>query len=144
MTAPGCTAAERDMAERVRFMGVLSREVLVDAYRMADLFVVPSSGEGFGIVFLEAMACGTPALGLAGGATDASAEGEFGTMASDADFAPVLARLLATPKPDPHALAAAVRSRFGYAAFSGQVSNILARILGASTKPTVPAHARAA
>jgi phosphatidyl-myo-inositol dimannoside synthase len=103
---------------------------------------MPSIGEGFGIAFLEAMACGTPALGLAaGGAVDALADGEFGIMASEAEFAPVLARLLATRKPDPHALAAAVRSRFGHAAFAGQVSNFLTRILRASAEPTVPAHA---
>jgi phosphatidyl-myo-inositol dimannoside synthase len=135
-------AAERGVADRVRFVGVLGQDVLVDAYRMADLFVMPSSGEGFGIAFLETMACGTPALGLtAGGAVDALADGEFGIMASEAEFAPVLARLLAARKPDPHALAAAVRSRFGHAAFAGQVSNFLTRILRASAEPTVPAHA---
>jgi len=125
-------AAERGVAERVRFVGAIGEDVLVDAYRMADLFVMPSSGEGFGIAFLEAMACGTRAIGLAaGGAIDALADGEFGTMASEAELASMLARLLATPKPDPHALAAAVRSRFGDAAFFRQVSNILMRVLRA-------------
>jgi len=132
-------AAERGVAERVRFVGVLGHDVVVDVYRMADLFVMPSTGEGFGIVFLEAMACGTPALGLAvGGAVDALADGEFGTMASDADFAAVLARLLAAPKPDPHALAAAVQSRFGRAPFATQVANIMRRIARAAAEPTVP------
>jgi phosphatidylinositol alpha-1,6-mannosyltransferase len=125
-------AAVRGLAECVRFVGVLDQAVLVDAYRMADLFVMPSSGEGFGIAFLEAMACGTRALGLAaGGATDALADGELGTLASEAEFASVLARLLVPPKPDPQILAAAVRSRFGYAAFSRQVRDILAPVLRA-------------
>jgi phosphatidylinositol alpha-1,6-mannosyltransferase len=138
-------ANERGVAERVRFVGALDEAVLVDAYRMADLFAMPSSGEGFGIAFLEAMACGTPTLGLAaGGAVDALADGELGTMASETEFAPVLARLLATPKPDPLAMAGAVRSRFGYAAFSSQVSNILARILRASAGPSAPARTQAA
>jgi phosphatidylinositol alpha-1,6-mannosyltransferase len=138
-------AAKLGAAECVRFVGVLDQDVLVDAYRMADLFVMPSSGEGFGIVFLEAIACGAPAFGLAeGGAVDALADGEFGTMASEAEFSAVLARLLAAPKPDPHALAAAVRSRFGYAAFSRQVSNILARTLRASAAPSAPARTQAA
>jgi phosphatidylinositol alpha-1,6-mannosyltransferase len=137
-------AAERGLAERVRFVGVLDQAVLVDAYRMADLFVMPSSGEGFGIAFLEAMVCGTPALGLAaGGAVDALADGDFGTMASDTEFVPVLRRLLAAPKPDPHVLATAVQSRFGDAAFSRQVSTILMRVLHAVAHPTVLAREQA-
>jgi phosphatidylinositol alpha-1,6-mannosyltransferase len=138
-------AAERGVAERVRFVGVLGHDVVVDVYRMADLFVMPSTGEGFGIVFLEAMACGTPALGLAaGGAIDALADGEFGTMASEPEFAVILARLLTAPTSDPHALAAAVRSRFGDAAFSRQVSNIVMRVLRAGAHPTVLAREQAA
>jgi len=35
----------------------------VEHHRMADVFVMPSTGEGFGIAFLEAMACGVPAIG---------------------------------------------------------------------------------
>jgi phosphatidylinositol alpha-1,6-mannosyltransferase len=136
-------AAGRGVAERVRFVGAPGRDVLVDAYRMADLFVMPSSGEGFGIAFLEAMACGTPALGLAArGAVDALADGEFGTLASEAEFASVMARLLVTPKPDPQALAAAVRSRFGYAAFARQVRDILAHVLRDGAGSTTPASAR--
>jgi phosphatidylinositol alpha-1,6-mannosyltransferase len=139
-------AAERGVTKRVRFVGMLGQDALVDVYRMADLFVMPSSGEGFGIAFLEAMACGTPALGLAaGGAVDALADGEFGTLAPESDFTPVLARLLAAPNPDPHALAAAVRSRFGDAAFSRQVSNTLMRVLRpGAAHPTVPARTQAA
>ena len=75
------SAVEAGVADRVRFIGAVGRETLVDAYRMADLFVMPSTGEGFGIAFLEAMACGTPALGLAiAGAADALADGELGTV----------------------------------------------------------------
>ena len=135
-------AARGGVTERVRFVGVLGQDAPRRRLRMADLFVMPSSGEGFGIAFLEAMACGTPALGLAtGGAVDALADGEFGTMVSEAEFVSVLARLLVTPKPDPQTLAAAVRSRFGYAAFSGQVRDILARD---SAELTLSACARAA
>ncbi len=55
---------EAGVQDRVRFLGAVDAEALPDLYRAADLFVMPSSGEGFGITFLEAMACGTPALGL--------------------------------------------------------------------------------
>src|SRR5262249_30608786 len=49
-------ATECGVAERVRFVGLVRAEELPDYFRLADVFVMPSTGEGFGIVFLEAMA----------------------------------------------------------------------------------------
>ncbi len=48
------------VTERVRFMGFLEDAALQSCYRDADLFVMPSTGEGFGFVFLEAMQHGKP------------------------------------------------------------------------------------
>jgi glycosyltransferase involved in cell wall biosynthesis len=44
----------------VRWLGVLPRDVLADLYASADVFAFPSRNETFGLVMLEAMACGTP------------------------------------------------------------------------------------
>jgi glycosyltransferase involved in cell wall biosynthesis len=49
--------------DRVIFAGFISEAEKADHYRIADAFVMPSRGEGFGFVFLEALACGVPALG---------------------------------------------------------------------------------
>jgi phosphatidylinositol alpha-1,6-mannosyltransferase len=123
-------ARRAGVADRVHFLGAVSPQYLAEAYRMADLFVMPSTGEGFGIVFLEAMASGTPALGLdAPGASDALADGELGTVVSEDDLPVVIVRLLAMPKPDPDALSQAVRARFGGAVLRAQVGMAFDRLL---------------
>lgn len=123
-------ARSAGLAERVRFLGAVSQRYLAEAYRMADLFVMPSTGEGFGIVFLEAMASGTPALGLdAAGARDALGDGELGTAVSADDLADAIARLLAAPRPDPNALSRDVRTRFGRRIFRAQLQMAFDRLL---------------
>ena len=48
---------------RVRFIGRVTDDTLIDLYSAADAVVVPSAGlEGFGLIVLEAMACGTPVV----------------------------------------------------------------------------------
>jgi phosphatidyl-myo-inositol dimannoside synthase len=126
-------ARDEGVSDRVVFMGQCDAEQLVDAYRAADLFVMPSSGEGFGITFLEAMACGTPALGLAaGGAHDALADGLLGVIAEDETLAEAILRVLCGPKPCPEALANDVAVRFGPNIFETNVKAAVARLeLGA-------------
>jgi phosphatidylinositol alpha-1,6-mannosyltransferase len=117
-------------AERVRFLGEVELQSLIKFYRMADLFVMPSTGEGFGIAFLEAMACGTRALGLnVAGAKDALADEQLGRAAPETELAATIARVLVEPKGDPGTLAAAVRARFGPETFATGVCNALNRLM---------------
>ncbi len=115
------------VSDQVRFLGKVPDEDLPDLYRAADLFVLPSTGEGFGIVYLESMACGTPVLGLnMGGVADALGDGELGTLiAPDADLAPVLQQLIDAPAPDMPLLVDAVRKRFDMKAFRTRVSQLV-------------------
>ncbi|CAN5213260.1 glycosyltransferase family 4 protein [soil metagenome] len=87
-------AADLDVGDCVVFCGFVDDEALPRHYRLADVFVMPSKGEGFGIVFLEAMACGTPVVGgNRDGTRDALADGALGRLV-DPDDAPALAEAL--------------------------------------------------
>lgn len=71
-------AADLGVADRVIFAGFVPTADLVDHYRLADLYVMPSQ-EGFGIVYLEAMVCGVPVLaGDADGSADPLQDGQLG------------------------------------------------------------------
>ena len=63
-------AADLGLEGRVRFVGPRGDDELPDWYRAADLFVLPTVAyEGFGMATVEALACGTPVVGTAVGAT---------------------------------------------------------------------------
>ena len=119
-------ATNAGVQEHVRFIGHLNPKDLPDFYRAADIFVMPSSGEGFGIVFLEAMASGTQVVGLAyGGAADLIGYEEFGQAPPDMSFERALVRAISRPAPDPIVLSNAVLSRFGQDNFIARAKALL-------------------
>jgi glycosyltransferase involved in cell wall biosynthesis len=85
-------AQELGVADRVVFAGFVPTPDLAEHYRVADAYIMPSQ-EGFGIVYLEAMACGKPVLsGDADGSADPVQDGRLGWQ---------------VPHRDPEAVAAA-------------------------------------
>jgi phosphatidyl-myo-inositol dimannoside synthase len=80
--------------QAVLFTGGITPDALPQLYRLADLFVMPSMQEGFGIVFLEAAASGVRVIGgNADGSIDALADGTVGVAVDPADT-PALARAI--------------------------------------------------
>ncbi len=66
---------------RVVFTGRVEEARKADVYRLADAFVMPGRGEGFGFVFLEAMACGIPVVASSiDGSREAVRQGELGLL----------------------------------------------------------------
>jgi D-inositol-3-phosphate glycosyltransferase len=95
-------AATEGVADRVHFVPALPRVVLADVYRAADLLLVPSRSESFGLVALEAQACGTPVLATrVGGLAYAVGDRTTGVLMADRDpaaWAAMAACLLANPR----------------------------------------------
>jgi glycosyltransferase involved in cell wall biosynthesis len=73
--------ADLGVQDAVIFAGFVPDEELSEYYNVCDLFAMPSKGEGFGIVYLEALACGKPVLaGNKDGSRDALDDGELGLL----------------------------------------------------------------
>ena len=91
-----------NLSDIVRFLPPLPRIELPNWYRAADLVCVPSYSESFGLVALEAQACGTPVIATAvGGLRTAVADGISGVLVDGHDpraWSSVLARLLVEPQ----------------------------------------------
>ena len=78
-----------DLENHVSFLGFVSEEELVMFYNASDVFIlvsreIPGDFEGFGLVYLEANACGKPVIGAkTGGIEDAIKHGETGLLVRD-------------------------------------------------------------
>ena len=82
-------AADLGVSEKVIFAGFVPTADLAEHYKLADAYVMPSQ-EGFGIVYLEALACGIPVLaGDADGSADPLQDGKLGWRVPHRDSAAV-------------------------------------------------------
>jgi phosphatidylinositol alpha-1,6-mannosyltransferase len=114
------------VAHVMRFAGHVPHTELPDYFRLADVFVMPSTQEGFGIVFLEAAASGLPIIGgNRDGSADALAEGAIGTLI-DPDDAPQLVGAICNAL-DCRALRTdrAAIERFGLQNFTAHVDDLV-------------------
>jgi phosphatidylinositol alpha-1,6-mannosyltransferase len=78
--APRLRRKAADTCEAVTFLGRVDEATLAALYRDATFFVMPSSDEGFGLVFLEAMRASTPCIAAFGAAEEIITDGHNGLI----------------------------------------------------------------
>jgi glycosyltransferase involved in cell wall biosynthesis len=79
----------------ITYLTGIDDDALAALYRRAWIYASPSTYEGFGLPYLEAMACGTPVVATRNpGSDEVLGSGAFGAIAADDDFADALVNLL--------------------------------------------------
>jgi len=127
-----------NISDVVRFENPVPRAQIPQWYRAADLVCVPSYSESFGLVALEAQACGTPVVATAvGGLRTAVADGISGVLVDGHDpraWSSVLARLIQEPQRRVLLSMGAIEhaSHFGWDATARGTLDIYDRIIATS------------
>jgi glycosyltransferase involved in cell wall biosynthesis len=126
----------------VTLAGFIPDEELCDHYNLCDVFAMPSKGEGFGIVFLEALACGKPALGGdCDGALDALDGGNLGVLVNPDNIDVIAQKLIQILKRSyqhpllyqPEALRQSVIDLYGFKQFQTTLESLWQTYLGSKS-----------
>ena len=129
-------AEQLGVAGRVHFLRQVPPEEIAAAYDACEVFALPSGGEGFGLVFLEAMSHGKPVIGGAhGGTPEIIEEGISGYLVRHGDVAQLTERLLHLLSDESFRRRMGVqalervRSDFTYSRFSAEFTGLLENML---------------
>ena len=118
--------------ERVRFTGYVPDGDLVDLYRAARAFVLAGRGEGFGIVLLEAMACGIPVVASTlDGSFEAVGEGKLGAAADPGDRNALTAKIRDALR-RPRGIRPEGLQDWGFEAFQERAHDLIQKVTGLS------------
>jgi asparagine synthase (glutamine-hydrolysing) len=123
------------VAERVIFAGNVPEPEKADHYRLADVYVMPSQGEGFGFVLLEAMACGIPVIASKrDGGREALREGRLGLLVDPSDPRQLE---LAIPEAlrQPKGIVPSELEHFSFRNFEARAHALLGEVLAESSQP---------
>jgi glycosyltransferase involved in cell wall biosynthesis len=114
------------LSQRVIFTGIFDERDKPDLYNLADVYAMPSRGEGFGFVFLEALACGLPVIAskLDGG-REATLNGRLGQLVDPTNPAELRAALIETLIRKPRQIREGLEY-FSFENFSARARQIIA------------------
>ena len=119
-----------DLADSVQLIGYLSEEELGAHFLLSDVFIMPSTGEGFGIVFIEAAAHGCQIIGgNADGSTDALLNGKLGQLVnpnSETEIKAAILKAINNTQHQPQQQQELVLANFGFEAYVEKVKGLLA------------------
>ena len=120
---------QENVHDHIILTGFINENELIDHYLLADVFVLPSKGEGFGIVLIEAMACGVNVIaGYKDGSVDALINGELGTLIdpdNQVELVEEILNNLEQPKLDSTELQKKVNKHFTFPVFKRNFKTIL-------------------
>ncbi|PPK18773.1 glycosyltransferase, partial [Staphylococcus haemolyticus] len=126
--------AQLSLQDCVTLAGFIPDNELCDYYNLCNVFAMPSKGEGFGIVYLEALACGKPVLGgNQDGAIDALCKGDNGVLVNPDDVEAIAKSLIQIlngtyPHPilyQPEILRQKVIDTFGFEKFKQTLASLM-------------------
>ena len=127
---------ENNVADKIILTGFVKDEELIDHYLLGDVFVMPSKKEGFGIVFIEALACGLKVIaGSKDGSVDALKNGELGMLIdpdNKEELALAISQSLGNGHYDPAAMQQKVFEAFGFNKYKERLRNYLTNEADAS------------
>jgi glycosyltransferase involved in cell wall biosynthesis len=124
---PGLVSLSRrlGMQDAVEFLGYVNDDTMTQALRSCTLFALPSGKEGFGLVFIEAMACGRPCLGARAGGIPEVITSESGVLVAYGDVPGIAAACIDALQRewDENAILARAR-KFAYPRFRGHLEEL--------------------
>ena len=122
-------ARQNGVSDRAVFTGYVDEREKPDLYRLADAYVMPSYGEGFGFVLIEAMACGVPVVASrTDGGREAVRDGLLGRLVDPEDPAAIegaVLEALGEQKHIPQGLA-----YFDFPHFKARIERVVAGLVG--------------
>ncbi len=130
--------SEYKIGNYVKLIGFIDEAEITDHFVLADIFVMPSKKEGFGMVYIEAMASGLKVIaGNKDGSVDALSNGKLGKLVDPDDLNQIekaLAELLAIPfsKKDKIELQKCVLAAFNFQQYKNSIKKII--LTGSTSK----------